>query len=152
MTKKIVELVQEKDFITLKSILEEKVAYKIKEKIDAKKEEFKEKAKSLYGRKPLTETDHVFSEKLYAKLNSNGYKNMGGVIPLGKDYKVMVDVTGNDVEVQVLKGKSAVSAKSIFFDTTPIVKGLEHAVAFVSQVIKEVVLPDIHKADEKKEK
>ena len=56
MTKKIVELVQEKDFITLKSILEEKVAYKIKEKIDAKKEEFKEKAKSLYGRKPLTET------------------------------------------------------------------------------------------------
>jgi orotidine-5'-phosphate decarboxylase len=58
----------------------------------------------------------------------------------------------SDLVVKVLKGKSAVSAKSIFFDTTPIVKGLEHAVAFVSQVIKEVVLPDIHKADEKKEK
>lgn len=153
MTKKIVELVQEKDFISLKSILEEKVAHKIKEKIDSKKLSFIEKIKASKGDKKscLTESDHAFSEKLYSKLDSIGYKNMGGMIPLGKEYKVMVDVTGNDVEINVLKGKTATSAKSIYFDTTPITKGIDHAIAFISQVVKEIVLTD-KKKDETKGK
>ena len=149
MTKKIIDLVLEKDYISLKSVLEERVAAKLKDKIESKKKDFVEKMKASKKNCALTESDHSFSEKLYTKLNDLGYKNHGGMIPLGDKYKVMIDVTGKDVEVQVLKGTKASTATSMFFDTTPITKGLDHASAFVAEIIKSVILPD-YKAEKEK--
>jgi hypothetical protein len=148
MTKRIIDLVLEKDYITLKQMLEEKVALKLKDRIETKKKAFVEKMKA--DKKPcsLTESTGTFSEKLYSKLDSIGYKNHGGIIALGASYKVMVDVEDDkkkEVQITVMKGSEGKSAASIFYDTTPVAKGIDHAIAFISEVIKTVVLPDIKK-------
>ena len=143
MDKRIVDLIQEKDFISLKKLLEEKVALKVKEKIDCKKEEFLEKCKAKKKETSLAEGSMDFANKLFDKLNSIGLTNMGGLIRLGKNFKVMVDITGNDIEVQVLKGKDVTTAKAIAIETTPITKGLDHAVSFVKEIITSVVLPEV---------
>jgi hypothetical protein len=143
MDKKIVDLIQEKDYITLKSVLEEKLALKIKQKIDVKKNEFLEKCKAKKKEASLTEGSMDFATKLFDKMNDIGLTNIGGLIKLGQNYKVLVDITGSDVEVQVLKGKNATTAKSVAIETTPITKGLDHAVAFVKEIISTVVLPEV---------
>ena len=147
MTKRIIDLVLDKDYISLKSILEEKVAQKLKDKIEDRKKNFVEKMRASKGKEcALTESTQAFSEKLYAKLSEIGYKNHGGMIPLGKAYKVIVDTTSKDVEVHVLKGNN-----SMCFESTPITKGLDHAAAFITEIIKAVVVPDYNKSKGKKE-